>query len=84
MTAAATLGAAAKAAIDQATSGLPPTSTKAFGPPAPSLSPEPAAAINAVAGVPSGRGLGAEALLEEFVDVLLGALFVLIEGVHEL
>ena len=44
-----TLGARANAASDQATSGRPATSTSAFGPPAPSLSPEPAAAISAAA-----------------------------------
>ena len=39
---------ARKASIDHSTIGLPATGTKAFGPPAPSRSPEPAAAMTAV------------------------------------
>jgi hypothetical protein len=74
---------APSASRDQSSSGLPPSSTKAFGPPAPSLSPEPAAAIMAAAGRSGGR-LGGEALLQQLVEVLLGALFVLLERVHEL
>src|SRR5690606_29610573 len=69
---------------DQATSGLPPTGTSAFGPPAPRRDPEPAAAMIAVARAPLGGRGGTEALLEEVVDVLLRTLFVLLEGVHEL
>src|SRR5687767_1453670 len=81
------LAAARIAASDHATSGRPPSSTSDFGPPAPSLSPEPAAAITAAAcadaGVSGGCGR-AEALLQQPVDVLLGPFLVLVEGVHEL
>ena len=38
----------ANASIDHSTIGRPASGTKAFGPPAPSLSPEPAAAMTAV------------------------------------
>src|SRR5690348_4626529 len=75
------------ASSDHAMSGRPATFTRAFGPPAPSLSPEPAAAISAAAcaaACRSGWGGGAEALLQQPVDVLLGALLVLVERVHEL
>jgi len=51
-----TVAAMSKAASDQASSGRSPSSTKAFGPPAPSLCPEPAAAMTAVARVPLRRG----------------------------
>ncbi len=61
------------------------TAAKAFGPPALSLSPRPAAAITSV-GVRAllGRSLGAEALLQQLVQIGLGARLVLVEGVHEL
>src|SRR4051794_11596159 len=84
-TIAPTDSARARASTDQATSGLPPTSTSAFGPPAPRRSPEPAAATIAVAiCAPLGGGGGAEALLQELVEVGLGSVLVLLEGVHEL
>src|SRR5215217_1937516 len=79
-----TLCARANASSDHSTSGRPASGTKAFGPPAPSLSPEPAAAMTADAAGASGRRLGAEALLQQLVQVGLGALLVLAERVHEL
>ena len=50
-----------------------------------SLSPKPAAAITSV-GVRAllGRSLGAEALLQQLVQIGLGPVLVLVEGVHEL
>jgi len=41
------LSALANASSDHSRSGRPASLTKAFGPPAPSLSPEPAAAMTA-------------------------------------
>src|SRR5688500_7892365 len=49
MTTAPMVLAAANASSDHWSIGRPPSGTSAFGPPAPSLSPEPAAAIRAVA-----------------------------------
>lgn len=49
MTTAPMRPAAAAAASEWASSGRPASATKAFGPPAPSLCPEPAAAMMAVA-----------------------------------
>src|SRR6185312_1140779 len=62
---------------------LPATGTKAFGPPAPRRSPEPAAAITAVTAMGLLRG-GGEALLQEAVEVFLRALLVLVKRIHEL
>src|SRR4051794_6359138 len=79
-----TLSQARKASIDHSIIGRPPRSTNAFGPPAPRRSPEPAAAMTAViAGLLRGRS-GGEPLLEEAVEVFLGAVLVLVERVHEL
>src|SRR5687768_13559561 len=78
-----TESAARIASSDHSIIGRPASSTKAFGPPAPSLSPEPAAAITALAAASGGR-LGGEALLQQPVQVQLGLLLVLVEGVHEL
>src|SRR4051795_3423987 len=79
-----TLSQARKASIDHSTIGRPATGTNAFGPPAPRRSPEPAAAMTAVtAGALGGRS-GGEPLLEEAVEVFLGAVLVLVERVHEL
>src|SRR3954452_4021422 len=72
-----------KASIDHSTIGRPASGTKAFGPPAPSLSPEPAAAMTAVTNA-AALGGGGEALLQQSVEVLLRALLVLVERVHEL
>src|SRR4029453_14010884 len=68
---------------DQTSNGRPASSTRAFGPPAPSRSPEPAAAITADAGGLGGRLCGAEALLQQLVQVALGPVLVLVERVHE-
>src|SRR5690349_12656791 len=76
--------ASLNASSDQSSSGRRASSTKAFGPPAPSRSPEPAAAITADAELLGGRLCGAEALLQQFVQVRLGTVLVLVEGVHEL
>src|SRR5512144_334681 len=79
--------AARKASSDHSISGRPAISTKAFGPPAPSRCPEPAAAITADAEGPAslgGRLCGAEALLQQLVQVGLRPVLVLVEGVHEL
>ena len=78
-----TEGAARQAAIDHSTMLLPASGTKAFGPPAPSLCPEPAAAITAVTDAAELRR-GGEALLQQPVEVLLRALLVFVERVHEL
>ena len=55
------VSASAIASSDHATIGRPPTSTNALGPPAPRRSPEPAAAMTAVACaapvIAAGRGL---------------------------
>jgi hypothetical protein len=57
----------------------------AFGPPAPSLSTEPAVAITDLAVTALlGRSLSVEALLQQLVQVGLGAVLVLVERVHEL
>src|SRR5881394_3170284 len=81
-----TLCAARIAAIDHSTIGWPANGTKAFGPPAPSLSPEPAAAMTAVteAAVLLGGDCGGEALLQQPVEVFLRALLVFVKRVHEL
>src|SRR5512132_1335702 len=81
------LDASRKASSDQSSSGRPATWTNAFGPPAPSRSPEPAAAITADAARPAwlgGRLCGAEALLQQLVQVGLRTVLVLVERVHEL
>ena len=70
--------------LDHSTIGRPANGTKAFGPPAPSLSPEPAAAITADTSALGGRLCGSEALLQELVQVGLRALLVLVQRVHEL
>src|SRR5689334_7913440 len=82
----ATPSQARQASSDQAIIGRPASGTKAFGPPAPRRSPEPAAAMTAVTSglVPSGGGGGGEAILQEAVEIFLGAFLVLVEGVHEL
>jgi hypothetical protein len=47
--------------------------------------PEPAAAITDIAATALlGRSLGAEALLQQLVEIGLGAVLVLVERVHEL
>src|SRR5262249_41821385 len=79
-----TVAASLNASRDQSSSGRRASSTKAFGPPAPSLSPEPAAAITADAEVLGGRLCGAEALLQQLVQIGLRSVLVLVEGVHEL
>src|SRR5262245_16643442 len=79
-----TVAASLNASSDQSSRGRPASSTKAFGPPAPSRSPEPAAAITADAEVLGGRLDGAEALLQQLVQVGLRAVLILIERVHEL
>src|SRR6476646_1336056 len=78
------LSAARNASSDQSSSGRPASSTKAFGPPAPSRSPEPAAAITADAEVLGGRLGGAEALLQQLVQIGLCPVLVLVQRVHEL
>jgi len=83
MTIERTDGAARQAAIDHSTIGLPASGTKAFGPPAPSLRPEPAAATTAVTDAAELRR-GGEALLQQPVEVFLRALLVFVERVHEL
>src|SRR3954463_8717881 len=83
----AIVAAARNASRDHSSIGRPAISTKAFGPPAPSLCPEPAAAITADAGGRArlgGRLCGAEAFLQQLVQVGLRAVLVLVEGVHEL
>ncbi len=80
---AATLSARPKASRAHPTSGLPASGTKAFGPPAPSLSPEPAAAMTAETEERSGRRRGPEALLQQLVQVGLGSVLFLVERVHE-
>src|SRR5262249_45316459 len=81
----AIVSAARKASSDHSSIGRPARSTKAFAPPAPSLSPEPAAAITAAAETFSGGRLcGAEALLQQLLQVVLRALLVLVQRVHEL
>src|SRR4051794_12427962 len=83
----ATVLAARNASRDHSSMGRPASSTNAFGPPAPSLCPEPAAAITAKAEGRAwlgGRLCGAEALLQQLVQVGLGAVLVLLEDVHEL
>src|SRR4051795_299803 len=79
-----TLSQARKASIDHSIIGRPATCTKAFGPPAPSRSPEPAAAMTAVTAELLGGRSGGEPLLEEAVEVFLGAVLVLVERIHEL
>src|ERR1700761_4739957 len=77
---------ARQASSDQETIGRPPSGTKAFGPPAPSRSPEPAAAMTAVTCglMASGGDSGGVPLLQQPVEVFLGAFLVFVEGVHEL
>src|SRR5262249_20745037 len=71
---------------DHSIRGRPATSTNAFGPPAPSLCPEPAAAITAeaLAVCLGGCLCSSEALLEQLIQVGLGAVLVLVERVPEL
>ena len=62
-----------------------PNCRMAFGPPAPSLSAEPAVAITDLAVTALlGRSLSVEALLQQLVQIGLGAVLVLVERVHEL
>src|SRR3954462_11681597 len=73
--------AARQASIDHSTIGLPPSGTKAFGPPAPSLCPEPAAAMTAVTLLELGGRRGGVALLQQAVEVFLRAFLVFVERV---
>src|SRR2546421_11404820 len=79
-----TVSDCAKAPSDHSIRGLPRREAKAFGPPAPSRAPEPAAAMTAEATGRSGRCLGPEALLQQLVQVCLCPVLVLAERVHEL
>src|SRR5262249_30821329 len=75
------------ASSDHSSIGRPARAAKAFGPPAPSLCPEPAAAITAAAEGRAwlgGRLCGAEALLQQLVQGCLRAVLVLVQRVHEL
>src|ERR1700761_247578 len=86
-TIARTMPQARQASSDQETIGRPPSGTKAFGPPAPRRSPEPAAAMTAVTSgsMTSGGGDGGGVpFLQQPVEVFLGAFLVFVEGVHEL